>query len=66
MEEERWETVWFIFLHHSEIGKGSVDRRTNRIGGRMDRQRDGGEEVGMDRRMDWRKRGMKGWTDGRK
>lgn len=30
------------------------------------KQRDGGEEVGMDRRMDWRKRRMKGWRDKRK
>lgn len=34
--------------------------------GKAGRQRDGGEKVVMDRRMDWRKRGMMGWTDKRK
>lgn len=54
--------------HGQEDGESRGKRGT---GGRMDRgkagrQRDGGEEVGMDRRIDWRKRGMKGWTDKRK
>lgn len=33
------------------------DRRVDR--GKAGRQGDGGEEAGMDRKMDWRKRGMK-------
>lgn len=80
MEEERWDTLWFILLHQvgvsapEEMKHGQEDgesRGKGGTGGRMDRgkagrQRDGGEEVGMDRRIDWRKRGMKGWTDKRK
>lgn len=54
--------------HGQEDGESRGKRGT---GGRMDRgkaerQRDGDEEVGMDRRIDWRKRGMKGWMDGQK
>lgn len=42
MEEERWETVWFIFLHHSEIGereRAQEDKQNRRKDGQAERWR---------------------------